>query len=85
MGLYYPNLQPSSWASGWIVTENPITCQQNIDVVDFIGPALWYFHFARRLLEVLFVHEYRVRDTHYDVHHESCANSTTPFVAFDFW
>ncbi len=67
MSMYYPNLQPSTWMSGWIVSANPVTCAQNVEFVDFIAPLLWYFHFARRLLEVLFVHEYRRKNTPVDM------------------
>ena len=56
-----------SWFK-YVVLPNPAgVSSESIALAAQWGPRLWYFHFARRMLEVLYVHEYRRKNTMMDM------------------
>lgn len=55
------------WFS-YVVSRNPTGLSKEVIALAALwGPRLWYVHFARRILEVLYVHEYRRKNTMLDM------------------
>ena len=56
------NLKPSTWMGGYLVPSNPdLESNEELILVSHLGAALWFLHFARRILEVLFVAKFHRR------------------------